>query len=164
MKVFAGMFVLVLLSCMAAYSVAGPISNLHQRAEDWESVAKTRLQIAADHDLQANGSGANSFTDSGDFLEFYGDEKFLAYENYQMASQHWEKASRAYESAGNSIKAKQARDSIIQCLEAARRVLAEGIDLHMRAKDQYQAANNLSQKIQALEKVARNRERLIEMK
>jgi hypothetical protein len=34
----------------------------------------------------------------------------------------------------------------------------------MRAKDQYQADNNLSKEIQVLEKAARNRERLIEMK
>ena len=49
-------------------------------------------------------------------------------------------------------------------LEAAKRTLAEGIDLHMRAKDQYQAADNLGKKIQALEKIARNRELLMEMK
>jgi len=164
MKIFVRVAVAVALSCVSGYCLADQILSAQQNAEDWEYIAQIRSQIATEHDLQGNGSGANSFATVGDLLDFYGDEKFLAYENYQTASQNWEKAARAYQSAGDSIKAKQARDNISRSLEAAKRVLAEGVDLHMRAKDQYQAANNLSKKIQALEKVARNRERLIEIK
>jgi hypothetical protein len=163
MKMFAGVVVAVVLSCVSGYCFADQILRAHQSAEDWDHIAKIRSQIATDHDLQGNGSGANSFATVGDLLDFYGDEKFLAYENYQTASQDWEKAARAYQSAGDSIKAKEARDNVSRSLEAAKRTLTEGVDLHMRANDQYQAVNNLSKKIQALEKAARNRERLIEM-
>jgi hypothetical protein len=163
MKMFARLVVALVLSCASGYCLAGQ-SLSAQSAEEWEYIAKIRSQIATDHDLQGNGTGANSFATLGDLLDFYGDEKFLAYENYQTASQDWEKAATAYQSTGDSIKAKQARDNMSRSLEAAKRTLAEGVDLHMRANDQYQAANNLSKKIQALEKAVRNRERLIEMK
>ena len=164
MKMFARLVVALVLSCVSGYCLADQSLSARQSAEEWEYIAKIRSQIATDHDLQGNGTGANSFATVGDLLDFYGDEKFLAYENYQTASQDWEKAATAYQSTGDSIKAKQARDNMSRSLEAAKRTLAEGVDLHMRANDQYQAANNLSKKIQALEKAVRNRERLIEMK
>jgi len=164
MKMSAGVVVVLLLSCLSGYCLADPTLSARQSAEDWEYIAKIRSQIATDHDSQGNGGGANTFAAVGDLLDFYGDEKFLAYENYQTASQDWEKAARAYQSTGDSVKAKQARDNTSRSLEAAKRTLVEGFDLHMRAIDHYQADNNLSRKIQALEKAARNRERLIEMK
>jgi hypothetical protein len=165
MKMPAGVVVVVLLlSCLSGYCFADPTLSARQSAEDWEYIAKIRSQIATDHDSQGNGGGANTFATVGDLLDFYGDEKFLAYENYQTASQDWEKAARAYQSTGDSVRAKQARDNTSRSLEAAKRTLVEGFDFHMRAIDHYQADNNLSRKIQALEKAARNRERLIEMK
>jgi hypothetical protein len=166
----AAVVLAVFFSCVfTSYCLADPIlSSQQQSAEDWESIAKIRLQIAMERDFQGekafNESGANSFETVGDWLEFYGDEKFLAYSNYQMASQNWERAARTYQSAGDSIKAKKARENVSKSLEAAKRALAEGADLHMKAKDQYQAANNLGKKILALEKAVRNRERLMEMK
>jgi hypothetical protein len=164
MQVFAGVLVVSLLCCLSAYCLADSILSARQSGEDWEYIAKIRSQIAAEHDSQGSGYGATSVATIGDLLDFSGDEKFLAYENYQTASQDWEKAARAYQSTGDSIKAKQARDNTNKSLEAAKRTLVEGFDLYMRAKEQYQADNNLSKKIQALEKAAINRERLIEMK
>ena len=166
----AVVLVAIVFLCIATsyYCLADQISSAQQSAEDWATIANIRWQIAMEYDLQGeksfNGSGANSLDTLGDSLDFYGDEKFLASQNYQTASQDWEKAARAYQSMGDSSNAKRARENASRSWGAAKRTLAEGFDLHMRAKDQYQAANDLGKKIQVLEKAARNRERLMEMK
>ncbi len=127
-----------------------------------------RFQIARDHELQVEqtckGDGAISFENLGDLLDFCGDEKIIASENYQKASQDWEKAASAYQSAGDSLRAKEATDNVSTALEAVKRTISEGGDLYVRAKDQHEATNNLNKKIQSLEKAAGNFERLMEMK
>jgi len=57
MKVFAGVVVALLLSCLSDYCLADPTLSARQSAEDWEYIAKIRSQIATDHDSQGNRGG-----------------------------------------------------------------------------------------------------------
>lgn len=136
-------------------------------AENWEDIANIRTQIAKDYETESEtvlkGDGANSL-DTGDLLDLSGDEKFLAAENYQLASQQWDKAAKAYISAGATAQAKKARENADIALAAAKRALSDGVYVHMKAKEQYQATNSLDKKTNALQKAARNLERLMEMK
>jgi hypothetical protein len=149
------------------YCLAAQAASSQQTAERWEDVANLRYQIAKDHEAQSvnfsRGNVANTF-DAGDLLDASGDEKFLASENYQTASQQWDKAARAYTAAGATADAKKARENADAALTAAKRALNDGVYFHTKAKEQYEATNNLDKKMNALDKAARNLERLMEMK
>jgi len=165
-KILAAVLVAVVFFCVSRNSLADQAVSTVQSAERWAEIAKIRLQTARDYERQAENAfrvNVNSF-ETGDLLGYSGDERFLASSNYQMASRHWEKAATAYRFAGDSANAKIARDNVDRASEAAKRTLREGIDLYMQAIGQYEATNNLDKKITALEKVARNLERLMEMK
>jgi hypothetical protein len=165
----AGVVVAVFFSCAVFIGnclAAQGLSSM-QTAEYWEDIAKIRLQVAQDHEIQsgdiASGISPNTL-DAGDLLDLVGDERFLAAENYRMASQQWDKAAMAYASAGASVEAKKARENVKIAFAAAKRTLTDGVYFHMKAKEQYQATNNVIKKINALDKAARNLERLMEMK
>jgi len=160
--------VAVSLSCFfIGYGLAAQGSISMQTAERWDDIATLRLEMARDHETQAGnvfqGKPANSL-DTGDLLDRAGDEKFLAAENYLMASQQWDKAARAYLAAGASTEARKARDNIEFTQASAKRSLSDGIVFHMKAKEQFELSKNLGKKTIALDKVARNLERLMEMK
>jgi hypothetical protein len=143
--------------------IAAPGLNSMQTAKQWEEIAEIRQQIARNHEIQSgiivNGNGSNSL-DAGDLLDLAGDHRFLAAENYHKASQEWDKAATAYTSAGASREAKIARDNMKAVTAAAKRALSDGVYLHMKAKEQYEGTNNLIKQMNALEKAARNLERL----
>ena len=168
LRMFAGVVVTVVLFWVSTNILAGQRVSVMQSAERWAEIANMRLQIARNHELQAEqafkGNAAMSFETPGDLLDFCGDEKFTASENYQKASQDWENAAKAYESTGDSVGAKKARENASIALEAAKRTISEGSDLYLRAKDQHAATNDLSKQIQSLEKATRNFERLMKMK
>jgi hypothetical protein len=164
----AGVVVAVFFSCVfTGYCLAAQSLSSMQTAEYWEDIATIRLQVAKDHEIQsgdiATGISPNTL-DVGDLLDLVGDERFLAAENYRMASQQWDKAAMAYISAGASVEAKKARENVKTAFAAAKRALSDGVYFHMKAKEQYQATNNLVKKMNALDKAARNLERLMEMK
>lgn len=167
-KIFAAAVVAVVLFCASTYSLENPSLSLSETAEQWEAIAKMRFQIARDHELQAEQTykrnGAIGFENFGDLLDFCGDEKIIASENYQKASQNWEKAAKAYQSTGDSSRAEEARENTSTALEAAKRTIREAGDLYVRAKDQHAATNNLNKEIQSVEKAAGNFERLMELK
>jgi hypothetical protein len=152
-----------LSSVFTEQSIATPMLNSMQTGEQWEEIAKMRQQIARNHEIQsgiiAHGNRSNSL-DAGDLLDLAGDHKFVAAENYQKASQLWDKAAAAYASTGASREAKIARESMKAATAAAKRALGDGVYLHIRAKEQYEASNNLTKQMNALEKAARNLERL----
>lgn len=140
--------------------------------EQWEEIALLRFQVAAALELQARNKkieaikleSTNSYEAAGDVLDGAGDDKFSASENYQKASKYWQKVAEAYKTAGEETKANEARDSADTTWEAAKRTLSEGAKLHKTAGELYEYDNNLEKKIGALKKVARNLERLLEMK
>lgn len=165
----AGVVVAVFFSCavFTGYCLAAQGLSSMQTAEYWEDIATIRLQVAQDHEIQSGdiATGASPSTlNAGDLLDLVGDERFLAAENYRIASQQWDKAAMAYISAGASVEAKKARENVKTAFAAAKRALSDGVYFHMKAKEQYQATNNLVKKINALDKAARNLERLMEMK
>jgi hypothetical protein len=160
--------VAVSLSCFfVGYGFAAQDSTSMQTAERWDDIATIRLEMARDHETQAENvfqdKTANSL-DTGDLLDRAGDEKFLAAENYLMASQQWDKAARAYLAAGASTEARKARENLGFTQASAKRSLSDGIVFHMKAKEQFELSKNLGKKTIALDKVARNLERLMEMK
>jgi hypothetical protein len=164
----AGVVVAVFFCCVVTrHCLAAPGVSSMQTAERWADIAKIRQQIASDHAIQsaniANGNGSNSL-DAGDLLDLAGDEIFLAAENYQIASQQWNKAATAYTSAGAPDDARKARENGNRAIAAAKRALSDGFYFHTKAKEQYEATNNLDKKMNALAKAARNLERLMEMK
>ena len=140
--------------------------------KQWEEIASIRLQVATDLEFQAQNKkieaikleSTNSYEAAGDVLDGAGDDKFSASENYQKASKYWQKVAEAYKTAGEETKANEARDSADTTWEAAKRTLSEGAKLHKTAEELYEYDNNLEKKIGALKKVARNLERLLEMK
>ncbi len=154
--------------CVSTYGLASPSLSLFESAEHWAAIAKMRFKIAGDHELQAEqaykGNSDIAFVNCGDLLDFCGDEKIIASENYQKASQDWEKAAGAYEATGDFGRAEEARENTTVALKASRRAMGEAGDLYVRAKDQHEAAKNLSKEIQSLEKAAGNFERLMELK
>jgi hypothetical protein len=164
----AGVIVAVFFPCVfTGYCIAAQGLSSMQTAAYWEDIATIRLQVAQDHEIQsgdiATGTSPNTL-DAGDLLDLVGDERFLAAENYRIASQQWDKAAMAYASAGASVEAKKARENVKTAFAAAKRALTDGVYFHMKAKEHYQATNNLIKKMNALDKAARNLERLMEMK
>lgn len=159
---------LVFLTLPTSYAADG--LDPRQEAEQWEEVAKLRLQAARGHEVQAERKreGAFRLTDAlstaGDALDSAGDGKYSASEDYQIASKHWEKAAKAFRAAGDPDKAKDALENAATAWDAARRALREGAELHRMAEDQFDSVNNLDKKIAALKKSARNIERLLEMR
>jgi len=141
-----------------------------QEAEQWEEVAKLRLQAARGHELQAERrrrepfNTTDGFTTAGDALDAAGDGRYSASEDYRIASKHWEKAAKAYKAAGDPDKAKNALENAAITWEAARRALREGADLYKMAEDEFDSVNSLDKKISVLRKSARNLELLMEMR
>ena len=161
----AGMVAAVFFFCVFTKDcLAAPDLSSVQTAENWEDIANIRQQIASDHEIKsrniANGNGSNSL-DAGDLLELAGDETFLAAENYQLASQQWDKAAKAYTSAGATDKAKKAGENMNTAIAAAKRAFSDGVYFYMKAKEQYEATHELDKKMNALEKEARTLERLM---
>ncbi len=72
--------------------------------------------------------------------------------------------AKAYETIGVAKRLDKARSDADRALEAAKRTLQEGSNLHIRAAKEYGSTNNLERKIEALEKAARNLEHLMNMK
>jgi tetratricopeptide (TPR) repeat protein len=140
--------------------------------ELWAEIASIRFQAAKGHDLQGDISKEAAFrprtsydpVTPGDELDIAGDEKYFASEDYQAATKHWEKAARGFRAAGELDKAKSAKENAATAWEAARRTLREGIQIHKMAQEYYEAANNLEKKTAVLGKIARDLERLIEIK
>ena len=140
--------------------------------ERWEEIALIRLHIAADLDLRAENrrtaairlSGTGYYEAGGDALDGAGDDKFSASENYQKSNKYWQKVAEAYKSAGEETRADKARASADTAWESAKRTLREGTKLYRSAVELYENDNSHDKKIETLKKVARNLERLLEMK
>lgn len=141
-----------------------------QQAEQWEEVAKLRLQAATGHELQATRRRDEAFrlTDNlataGDALESAGDEKYLAWEEYQRASKNWANAAKAFKATREQDKARDALENAELARDAARRMLREGAELYRLAEERFESINDLDKKIRVLGKSARNTELLMEMK
>jgi hypothetical protein len=103
-KTFARAIVTVISLCVSGYCLAGQPLSVQQTAERWEKIAIMRLQAANHHELQCERTlkktGNIGFETFGDLVDFCGDEKFLASENYRVAGQHWQKVAETYQSQG----------------------------------------------------------------
>jgi hypothetical protein len=143
-----------------------------EEADLWAEIADIRFEAAKGHDLQSNirketafrARGSYDQVTPGDELETAGDEKYLASEDYQTATKHWEKAAKGFRTLVELDKARTAKENAATSWEAAKRALREAIQIHRMAQEYYEATNNLEKKTAVLGKVARNLERLMEMK
>lgn len=156
--------------CVFSYGFAGMSGQ--QEAEKWEEIAEIRLKAAKAHELQAESKREQAFTARGtsssftvgDVLDGAGDEKFLASEEYQKASKQWEKAAKAYRTMDESDKAKIAAENAGVAWEAAKRTLREGAEFYKMAEAQFDNVRDLDKQVKTLKKLARNIEKLMEMK
>ena len=161
-----------MLASLLSYSDAAEKLGAGQEAELWEEIANVRFQAARGHDMQGEtrkvrafqAGGLGSPTTPGDELDIAGDEKYWASEDYQTATKHWEKAAKAFRAVGDLNRATSAMENADAAWEAARRTLREGIEIHKMAQEYYETANIVEKKTAVLGKMARNLERLIEMK
>jgi hypothetical protein len=141
-------------------------------ADLWAEIADIRFESAKGHDLQSNMRKDAAFraraaydpVTPGDELDIAGDEKYLASEDYQTATKHWDKAAKGFRTLVELDKARNAKENAAIAWEAAKRSLGEAIQVHRMAQEYYEATNNLEKKTVVLGKIARNLERLMEMK
>lgn len=160
-------FILMLSQRLAAETL-----QAGDEAKRWDEIASLRYQAAREHDLQGDVRKEGAFRPrepydiltSGDELDIAGDEKYLASEDYQAATKQWEKAAKIFRTAGDLINAKRTMDYADGAWEAARKSLREGVEIYKMAHRYYETANGLEKKPIMLGKVARNLERLIDMK
>jgi hypothetical protein len=144
----------------------------NEEADLWAEIADIRFEAAKGHDLQSNIRRETAFSarvnydlvTPGDNLDMAGDEKYLASEDYQTATKHWEKAAKGFRTLVELDKARSAKENAATSWEAAKRTLREAIQIHRMAQEYYEATNNLEKKTVVLGKIARNLERLMEMK
>ena len=163
----AASFLLMLSQRLAAETL-----QAGDEAKRWDEIANLRFQAARGHDFQGDVRKQGAFRPrepydtltTGDELDIAGDEKYLASEGYQAATKQWEKAAKSFRTAGDLINAKRTMDYADSSWEAARKSLREGIDIYKMAHRYYETANVLEKKPVVLGKVARNLERLIDMK
>ena len=162
----------IFLASALAHGHAAEKSGVGDAAETWDEIAYFRWQAAHGHDLQGDARKTAAFTQKapddtatpGDKLDRAGDEKYLASQDYQTATKHWEKAANNFKSAGDLDKARKAMENADQASQVARRTLREGIEIHKAAQEYYEATNNLEKRTEVLGKIARNLERLTDVK
>jgi hypothetical protein len=137
-----------------------------------EEIADVHFQIARGHDALGNvkkdaALGAISGeapVNPGDQLDAAGDLKFWAFEEYQNATKQWEKIAKSIPAGRQLIRAKAARDNAETAWDACKRALTEAVELHRRAQEYFETGNNLDRKTAVLSKLARNLERLVDLK
>jgi hypothetical protein len=167
----AGAMFLLPLTLVYSYG-AEKLGMGGNEAELWGEIADIRIEAAKGHDLQSNirkeaafrARGSYDPSTPGDELDIAGDEKYLASEDYQTATKHWEKAAKGFKTLVELSKARNAQENALDTWEAAKRTLREAIQIHRMAQEYYEATNNLEKKTAVLGKIARNLERLMEMK
>ena len=162
----------ILLISTLSHSHAADNSGVRDEADLWDEIANVRFQAAGGHEVEGEikkegafqARGSDSTTTPGDELDIAGDEKYKASEDYQKATNQWERAAKAFRTSGESDKARSAMENADSAWEASRRTLREGIEIYKMAKEYYETTNNLDKKAAVLGKIAKNLERLIEMK
>lgn len=157
-----GLILFVVFLSMLSHSYAEE-PGAQESPKEWEELASIRLQAAIGHESRAEQKEALMNGTAGEALMGAGDEKVLASGNYNTATEHWKKAAKAYEVIGDAANVQRTQNNADTAWEAAKRTLREGADLHMRAAKQYGDANNLNEKIKALEKLASDLEAVMKM-
>lgn len=144
-------------------------AKAQESAEKWEELASIQLEVATGYDSEAEARRKEALQywsppDYGavaDLLNRAGDNKFIAFENYQKASAHWDNAAKAYGAARDDIKAREARGNADKSKEAAKRTLREGAEIYKAAANIYESTSNLEKRWEVIGKIARNLERLM---
>jgi hypothetical protein len=155
-----------LLMFTFSYSYSAEKVGSQDEAQLWDEIANVHFQAARGQDFLGNSTKEVALSGSvmpGDELDSAGDKKYLAFEDYQMATTHWEKAAKGFRTAGDMSKARNAMENADAAWEAARASLRDGTEIY-RIALQYYGTTNLEKKSALLRKIARNLERLIEIK
>jgi hypothetical protein len=155
-----------LLMFTFSYSYSAEKVGSQDEAQLWDEIASVRFQAARGQDFLGNSTKEVALSGSvmsGDELDSAGDKKYLAFEDYQLATTHWEKAAKGFRTAGEMSKARNAMENADAAWEAARASLRDGTEIY-RIALQYYGTANLEKKSALLRKIARNLERLIEIK
>ncbi len=134
-----------------------------ETAKRWEEIASLRFQAAIGHESRAEQKEALGGETPGPALSGAGDEKVSASGGYKTASEHWKKAAEEYSATGDLDSEKKAQYNSDLAWDAAKRTRREAAELHMRAAQVFEDANNLGEKIEAIKKVASDLEALMKM-
>ena len=156
-----------LIFCVVILSFVSPgypeETGAQETAKQWEEIASLRFQAAIGHESRAEQKSVLGSENPGEALYGAGDEKVSASDNYKVASEHWKKAADTYEEASDLDNEKKAYYNADLAWESAKRTLREAAEFHMGAAKVFEDANNLGEKIKALEKVASDLEALMKM-
>ncbi len=162
LAILAGLLITLALFPLPPHSVAQGLGE-EASPEQWNEIALMRFQAGQDHEQLAQNNEPLFDVTPAEALDAAGDEKFLASGQYKTASEHWKKMANAYETIGEAKMAQKALSDAEKALEAAKRTLQEGSNLHRKAAKEYGSTNNLEGNIKAIEKAARNLEHLMKM-
>lgn len=153
-------------------SVAVETPELHDELDLREEVADVHFQIAQGQDALGNikkdqafraNSGDPSMT-PGDQLDAAGDLKFWAFEEYRTAMKQWEKIAQSVRPGGATDRAKVAMNNADIAWDACKRALNDAVEIHRQAQEYFEISNDLERKTAVLSKLARNLERLVDLK
>ncbi len=162
----------IMLTLTFSQNCAAQKAGVPDEVDLRNEIANIHFQVARGHDEQGDirqesGYRAKAETDSGtagDELDLAGDEKYWASEGYQTAMKQWERAAKNFRTAGKLDKTKIMLDSADSAWEYTKRSLQEAIELHRKAQAYFQSVNNIERKTAVLAKLARNLERLVDLK
>ena len=153
-------------------SFAAETPELHDELDLREELAYVHFQIALGQDALGNikkdlafraNSGDPSMT-PGDQLDAAGDLKFWAFEEYQTAMKQWEKIANGIRPGGATDRARGAKNNADIAWEACKNALNDAVEIHRRAQEYFESGDNLERKTAVLSKLARNLERLVDLK
>ena len=137
-----------------------------------QEIAYVHFQIARGNDALGNNKkdlalgaqASDTGLSAGDELEAAGDLKFQAFQEYQAAMKQWERIAKSVRPGGKMDRAKAAMDNADIAWDACKRALNEAVEIHRRAGEYFETGNNLERKTAVLGKLARNLERLLDLK
>ncbi len=135
-------------------------------------IAYIHFQVARGHDEQGDirterayrERAANDSGTPGDDLDLAGDEKYSASQEYQIAMKQWQKAAKGLGSTTNLDKLRIMQESADAAWEATKRSLRQAIVIHRKAVEYFENGNDIERKTAVLAKLARNLERLADLK
>jgi hypothetical protein len=135
-------------------------------------IAYTHFLVARGHDEQGDirmerayrERETNDSATPGDDLDLAGDEKYWASEEYQVAMKQWDKAAKGLGPTTDLDKLRLMRESADAAWEDSKRSLRQAIVIHRKALEYFQNVNDIEKKTAVLAKLARNLERLADLK
>lgn len=164
-------FVIGTLFSAVSATDAADKASARDESELREELAYLHFQIGRGHDSVANAKNSALLTNQaaptvnpGDELDSAGDLKFWAFEAYQRSTKEWDKSAKSFRPSDKNIRAQAALENGDIAWEAGKRALNDAIQFHRRAQEYFENVNNVERRTAVLSKLARNLQRLLDLK